>query len=167
MRKARVAIPVQPQEEYWLDLMAGVLEDSKPKGTVWKKVSSGLDTGSLVEASRTDPMCWGFLQAAVADLQEQGPEAVRDAVGSPVLEWALDVAVGNRERPRGRNPLWSVTRSVIIAWAVGHIDELGHRPLKTSAAAEDSVCHIVGKRAHCSPGRVYDFWKERSSGLDK
>ena len=134
--------PVQPQEELLLALVEGLVDDTGDlDGFLQRMVSSRLDSGHcayLAEESRTGWFEWRLMKAAIANLREDGPDAMRGAVGSPLLEWALDVAEGKRTppaRPRGRDPWDNVVRDAVIANVVRRIhDELGHRPLKTSAA---------------------------------
>ena len=163
--------PVQPKEEFLLALVEGLVDDTaRLDGLLRKGVASKLKLDSglhahLAEESKTGWLEWRVMKAAIAHLREQEPDAMRDAVGSPLLAWALDVAEGKRtppKRPRGRDPLDNVVRDVVIADMVSRIHKLGHRALTGAAKDYDgSACHLVAERLGMSYEAIRRIWQNR------
>ena len=77
-----------------------------------KKWDSGL-TVALVERSETEKLAWDALQQGI-QWRRQNQEPVTGAL----LEWALDVAEGTRERPRSGREQTTTVRNALIAKTV-------------------------------------------------
>ena len=174
----REPLPVQEREADWLRLMEGALSlDFAQTGieNILRFVAPLLDTNDhsrFAEASKHRPLAWKIMQAAVAHLRGQGRDAIRDAIGGPLAEWALDVAEGKLTRPlgetRGRHLKQNLVRDVVIAATVAAIRDLQYRPIKASTPDEGgSICHIVADRSGYSYGTVYRVWKEYRSQVEE
>ncbi len=162
--------PVQPQEEDWLQRMErGLRRDIAQPGLEGLTGFAACITHPswLVHLSDREPLAWKALQAAVAELRKQGPDAIQAAVGGPLMDWALDVAEGKRKRPRGpqgRHPMENLARDMVIAATIAAIRDLGHRPVMGASREYDgSACHLVAARRKLSYERVRDIWEKYRS----
>ena len=166
--------PVQEQEIALLEFLEAVLTvDFAQPG--FERLARLLaqsvtdDDRLFAQGSRHHPAAWLIMQAAVAHLREQGPEAIRDAVGGPVLEWALDVAEGTLDppkKPRGRDPLALLGRDAVIAAFVAAIHDLRYRPVKASDKTQGgSVCHLVADRLEISYETVCRIWQKHGHSV--
>ncbi|MCY3678736.1 MAG: hypothetical protein OXH66_14305 [Gemmatimonadetes bacterium] len=118
----------------------------------------------LVERSAACSGCWLVCRQLVAALRDVAPNRL---AASPLNDWALDVATGERampSHPRGRDPAKHHFRDLAIAAAVANIRDLGHRPATTSNSS-GSACHLVGGRLHLSHDTVRGIWKRHRAEL--
>lgn len=122
------------------------------------------DLGRFIADSQDDWFAWKVLEYCVAAVRRRGRR-----MDGPLLDWALDVAQGTRERPTrkpGRDRRDNLDRDFFIYSTVYAIRRDCGIPA-TSETSEDSACHIVARRAKLRYERVRQIWREfpRVAGL--
>lgn len=161
--------PIQPDEARALD----ELEDQVANGVgrrgmkyiaeYWVAVSPSRPVEAyptLIKLAEKDPFLWEMLQAELAhQRQQRSPESI----DSPLLDWALEIALDERMRPKrqGRQVMTNAGRNGMIVLTVDKIRRMGHRPA-TSNKLGWSACDLVAKRLHRSYEAVRSIWQ---SGL--
>ena len=155
--------PVQEREADWLRLMQAALtaDFAQPgaEGLVRLVAQCVTDFPHFAERSRSDPLSWRVMKAAVAHQRERGLEAM----DGPLLAWALDVADGTREQPknpRGRDPVVHLGRDLAIVATVAALRDQGHRPVKAAyKEAGGDAFALVAEQAGISYETVARIWR--------
>ncbi|MDE2678193.1 MAG: hypothetical protein F4107_09550 [Gemmatimonadetes bacterium] len=105
--------------------------------------------------SEDSPVAWKVCVVLVKRLRA---ESLARLVLSPLLNWALDVAVGIRSEPRkrGRDPYANDFRNLVITVFVAEVRDVGLRPATSNA--QESACHLVAERLGLSYENVRGIW---------
>lgn len=110
---------------------------------------------TLVAGSEVHQFTWKLCQALVGMSRES-----EDLDGSPLFDWALDVAQGLRSAPTrpGGDPFRNIVRDNVIAMGVDRIRSIGLRPA-TSSNLDGSAAHLVADRLGYSYDTVRRIWR--------
>ena len=95
---------------------------------------------ALVERSKTEKLAWDALQQCI-QWRRQNKEPVTGAL----LEWALDVADGTRERPRRGRDQTTTVRDALIAKTVKTLVACGMRKTRNDSSPPESACDVVAR----------------------
>ena len=104
-----------------------------------QEMDSGL-TVALVERSGTEKLAWDALQQCIK-WQRKNEEPVTGAL----LEWALDVAEGTRERPRRGRDQTTTVRDALIGKTVNTLVGCGMRKTRNDSSPPESACDVVAR----------------------
>ena len=97
-------------------------------------------TAALVERSETEKLAWDALEQCIK-WQRENQEPVTGAL----LEWALDVAEGTRERPRSGRDQTTKVRNALIAKTVKTLVACGMHKTRNDSSPSKSACDVVAK----------------------
>ena len=96
-------------------------------------------TAALVERSETEKLAWDALQVCIKWRRNKEP------VEGALLDWALDVADGTRERPRSGRQQTTTVRDTLIFKTVKTLVACGMRKTRNDSSPPESACDVVAK----------------------
>ena len=161
------------REREFLDLLQDYVKHRLPKNPVVAVAELIIAHGDfapwdMIELSKEDRRAREVLQFVVCWLKHNNGIVL---LGSPLLDWAIDVADGTLPPPpprTGRPPKGHpLFRDFVIAVIVDEIAAIGLRPASSSKrwkpscplATAPSACHMVAAELHLSPGSVRNIWE--------
>ena len=98
-------------------------------------------TAALVERSETEKLAWDALQQCIKWRRRN-----KEPVTGALLEWALDVAEGTRERPRRGREQTTTVRDALIAKTVKTLVACGMRKTRNEESkTSESACDVVAE----------------------